>query len=116
MHAFHGGETLTVKGDVLAGRYLFRNEISPEQIEPPPTTMTAEQLRRLVDLLLEIEAWEQRVPARTAVPDESSASLNIKIGELQSNIWEWYNDLHGNDRMIKVKHLLEEIAGPVPNN
>jgi hypothetical protein len=114
MHAFHGGETLTVTGDVLTGKYLFSG-VEPRQIEPPPTTLTGEQLRTLVELLLEIEAWEQRVPARTAVLDESSASLTITIGEIQSSIWEWYNDLNGNDRMLRVKQILEEIAGPVPN-
>ena len=115
MHAFHGGETLTVIGDALTGRYLFRNEVSPEQIEPPPTTLTAEQLHTLVELLLEIEAWEQRVPAREAVPDESAASLSIRVGTVESNIWEWYNDLSGNDRLVRVKQLLEEIAGPLPD-
>ena len=113
MHSFHGGKTLTVKSDMLTGRYLFRNGSTPDLIEPPPTNLTSEQLRALVDLLLEIEAWEQRVPDRTAVPDESSASLTVTIGELQSSIWEWYNDLNGNNRMVKVKQLLEEIAGPV---
>ncbi len=115
MHAFHGGETLTVKGDMLTGKYLIRQGVSPEQIEPPPRKMTAQQLHTLVELLLEIEAWEQRVPERTPVPDESRASLSIKVGELQSSIWEWFNDLSGNDRMVKVKHLLKEIAGPVPD-
>jgi hypothetical protein len=115
MHAFHGGEILTVRGKVLTGRYLSRNEAMLGEISPPPKTLTTEQLRAFVDLLLDLEAWEQRVPSRTAVLDESSASLTITVGELQSFIWEWYNDLHGNERMVRVKEMLEEIAGPVPN-
>ncbi len=115
MHAFHGGETLTVKGNVLSGRYLFRNDVSPSQIEPPPIIMTAQQIRALVQLLLEIEAWEQRVPPRTANLDESAATLSVRVGAFESYIWEWYNDLSGNNRMVRVKQLLEEIAGPVPD-
>ena len=115
MHSFHGGETLTVTGSVLTGRYLFRG-VGRTQIEPPPTSLTVAQLTALIDLLLEIEAWDQRVPARTAVLDESSTSLTISVGELHSSIWEWYNDLNGNDRMVRVKQMLEEIAGPVSND
>jgi hypothetical protein len=115
MHAFHGGETLTVTGDTLTARYLNRGEVSPRQIEPPAIILTAHQLRALVELLLEIEAWEQRVPEREAVPDESAASLSLKIGTVERSIWEWYNDLGGNDRMVRVKQLLEEFAGPIPN-
>lgn len=114
MHAFHGGETFTVKGNVLSGRYLFPNDVSPSQVEPPPITMTAQQLRALVQLLLEIEAWEQRAPEREAVLDESAATLSIKIGSLESYIWEWYNDLSGANRIVRVQQLLEEFAGPAP--
>jgi hypothetical protein len=113
MHGFHGGETLTVKSNVLSGKYLFRNEVSPSQIEPPPIIMTARQMGVLVQLLLEIEAWEQRVPHREAGLDESAATLSIKVGAVESYIWEWYNDLHGNNRMVRVKQLLEEIVGPI---
>ena len=35
MHSFHGGETLTVTGDVLAGKYLLRGA-ERTQVEPPP--------------------------------------------------------------------------------
>jgi len=115
MHAFHGGETLTVTGDTLRARYLSRGDVSPTQIEPPPITMTAQQVRALLQLLLEIEAWEQRVPEREAVPDESAARLSVRVGTVESSIWEWYNDLSGNNRMVRVKQLLEEIAGPVPD-
>jgi hypothetical protein len=62
---------------------------------------------------LEIEAWEQRVPDREAVPDESRVRLSVRAGGLESLIWEWYNDLHGHDRIVRVKRLLEEIAGAV---
>ena len=114
MHAFHGGETLTATGDTLRTRYFFPGDASPRQIEPSPIIMTAQQVRTLVRLLLELEAWEQRVPDREAVLDESVATLSMRIGSIESYIWEWYNDLSANDRIIRVKQLLEKFAGPAP--
>jgi hypothetical protein len=115
MHSFHGGETLTVSGDTMRSRHLFRGGVSPRQVEPPPVIMTVQQVRDLVHLLLEIEAWAQRVPEREAVLDESVATLTVRVGTVESSIWEWYNDLNGNNRIVRAKRLLEEIAGPIPD-
>ena len=65
----------------------------------------------LVDLLVSIEAWEQRVPEREPLPDESRAYLRVTIGEDSTTIWEWYNDLSGNDRIARVKAFLETLGG-----
>ena len=114
MHAFHGGKTLLVKGDTLRARFLLGEGTGRRQVEPPPVSLTADQMHGLVSVLLEIEAWDQRVPECEAVPDESRAGLSISIGTTESRIWEWYNDLGGNNRIVRVKQLLEEIAGPYP--
>lgn len=115
MHPFHGGMTLTVRGSSLEARYLERG-VEPQQVEPEPRPLPPEELRSLVDLLLELEAWEQRVAERDPVPDESRASLTIEVAGESSVIWEWYNDLTGNDRIVRVKLELERLAGPPPSS
>lgn len=116
MHSFHGGKTLSVNGDTLRARYLLRQGAGRKQVDSSPSVLTSDQLHALVSLLLEIEVWEQRVPRREAVRDESIAGLRTTIGEAECGIWEWYNDLGGNDRMVRVKSMLESFAGPPPNS
>jgi hypothetical protein len=45
-----------------------------------------EDLLKLVRLLIRQQAWVQRVPERTARPDESTARLTIRYRNDQSEI------------------------------
>ena len=54
--------------------------------------------------------WEQRVPERTPLPDESRAVLTVSLGPARATTWEWYNDLVENDRLVKVQRTLLSLA------
>lgn len=105
LHGLHGGLKLTVRGDGRVEQNAVR-----EKVGQPKSAVAAVDLQRLVALLVELAAWEQRVPNRMPVPDESRASLSIKLDEKSSTIWEWYNDLGKNQRIVRVRELMKQIA------
>jgi hypothetical protein len=109
LHPLHGGETFTVRGDRLEAAYLDPGAAA-ELVQPQAVTLTGEGVRGLLDELVAVEAWEQRVPEREPFPDESRAYLTVTVGEASTTIWEWYNDLSGNDRIVRVKSVLEAVA------
>ena len=49
-------------------------------------------------------------------PDESRAKLTINYNESSTTIWEWYNDLEVNQRIIKIRELMKDIAWAVNVN
>lgn len=108
MHGLWGGTTITVRGDGSLVR----------QFRPPGATAPVRRETRigqtlvldLVRLLLDLRAWEQRVPARQPVPDESFATLTIDVEGRSSRMWEWFNDLAANNRLFQIKTWLEQVA------
>lgn len=112
MHGLWGGSTLSVDAD---GRYT-RVQAEPGQ---PPQRVDARvdpvRHRALVGLLIELKIWRQRERERTAVPDESTASLRIRCGTAEAAIWEWYNDLDKHRRIARVRDALRALeAAAVP--
>jgi hypothetical protein len=45
------------------------------------------------------------------VPDEVRATLTLRTGDDAASIWEWYNYLEKNDRLVWIRRLLLELAG-----
>ncbi|MBI5499914.1 MAG: hypothetical protein HY907_06700 [Deltaproteobacteria bacterium] len=112
MHGLHGGETITLHGD---------GTVTARRRDPPDTPQTEhsghaspEQVLEVVELLVDIRAWSQEVPERTLVPDESLAHLRLSGVGLEGGFWEFYNDLGGLDRLVRVKQALEALAFPTP--
>jgi hypothetical protein len=106
LHPMHGGLTLTIHGDGHVEKKVLRMESQePRQVSRP-------DLERLVSLLQEIHAWEQRTPERNPVPDESRSLLIVRSGKAETTIWEWYNDMRSNNRIVRVRDLMTEIAMP----
>jgi len=110
-HGLWGGTTIALQSD---GRYR-RDRVDPR--EPPErveTTVDAARHRALARLLVELKAWKQRVPERRAVPDESRAGLTIRCGVAEARIWEWYNALAEQRRILRVREALLAAESPVP--
>lgn len=108
LHPFHGGTEVEVFGDGTAVRTTRRRGDLRASIRQ--TELPDDQVLGLVELLVELEAWEQRVPERAPVPDEGRASLRIEIGGLQGGFWEWYNDLGEHDRLLRISALMGELV------
>ena len=62
----------------------------------------------LVRLLVQLDAWEQRIPDRPPVPDESRAALTISVNGSANRISERFNDLAANNRLVQIKTWLEQ--------
>jgi len=105
LHGLHGGLKLTVHGDGRVEQQAVR-----EKAGQPKESVAAADLQRLIALLVELAAWEQRVPKRRPVPDESQARLSITLDGTSSTIWEWYNDLAKHQRIVRVRELMKQIA------
>ena len=106
MHGLWGGKTLTLDAD---GRYT---RVQAEPGQPPQRVevrVDAARHRALVGLLIELKIWQQRERKRTAVPDESTASLRIRCGTAEAAIWEWYNDLDKHRRIARVRDAVRAL-------
>ena len=109
-HPRWGGHRIVVKGD----RSLEVERWRPNQAASapdrwsgtvPPTAMDA-----LLQLLVEIEAWEQQVEEDSTRIDDATAKLEVRVGGERASIWEWANDLEANRRISRVKQHLEALA------
>ena len=101
MHGLWGGTTIIIRGSGSGeSREREMSDTKPQIVE---TVVPEGKLLELVQLLIELRAWEQVTPERQPLPDESRASLKITVGERTSNMWEWFNDMSKNDRLIKIK-------------
>ena len=112
MHGMHGGTTisLTANGAVESRTVDHRSGLSERRGTIPP-----DSVRAVVQLLVELAAWEQRTPPRRPVPDESAAGLTIRAGGEEVSIWEWYNDMGTNARLIRVLGRLRSFATEDPS-
>ena len=108
MHGLWGGTAMVIRGSGGgARRERARGDAEPEVFE---TTIPRERLLELLKLLIEHEAWEQRTPERQPAPDESRATLTVSVGGRESRIWEWYNEMAKNARLIQIKTKMEEMT------
>jgi hypothetical protein len=109
MHGLWGGSILTVQGDGRLERQVRSRGA------PAPTSSTRQVDQRevlaLIRLLVELFAWKQHTPDSPPIPDESRAYLTISLGERTSRMWERYNDMQANDRLIHVKRWIESQFG-----
>ncbi len=74
------------------------------------SVLSLAEIENLVRLLIDIEAWEQRVPWRETASDESRAYLRVQVGGASSEIWEWYDELDSNLRIVKLLDQLKKFA------
>jgi hypothetical protein len=109
LHGLHGGLTLAIEGE--SGR-VTQKAVRTRAGKPKPVAHA--DMTRLVALLVKHRAWEQRVPERQAVPDESRAQLTISYLGRTATIWEWFNDLEANQRIVEIRELMKEIAWTAP--
>ncbi|MFN0168660.1 MAG: hypothetical protein ACKV22_19725 [Bryobacteraceae bacterium] len=108
LHAMHGGLNLTIRGT---------GEVEQEAVRAPvgqAKRVSGDDLLRLVRLLSTQQVWQQRIPQRTPVPDESRAYLTVRYREDRAEIWEWYNDLEKNRRILPIRELMKQIAWQSP--
>ena len=106
MHGLWGGATITVRGDGSVERHTKALGAPAAQVRH--TTIDQQMLLDLVRLLVQLDAWEQRIPDRPPVADESRASLTISVNGVASRIWEWFNDLAAKNRLVQIKTWLEQ--------
>ncbi|SRR6266511_666197 len=108
MHGLWGGITITLSTD---GTYELleraRGQIVPDMVR---RTVTPAHVQEVIALLLERRLWEQQTLQRTPIPDEVRATLTLRTGNVESSIWELYNKLEKNDRIVRVRRLLLELA------
>ena len=108
MHGLWGGITITLSTD---GTFELleraRGQIVPDMVR---RTVTPAHVQEVIALLLERRLWEQQTLQRTPIPDEVRATLTLRTGNVESSIWELYNNLEKNDRIVRVRRLLLELA------
>ena len=109
MHGLWGGSTLTVRGDGRLERQV-RPRGAPES-RSSNKQIGEHKLLELVRLLVELSAWEQRTPDSPPVPGESRSYLTISLNANTSRIWERFNDMPANNRLIRIKGWIDSQFG-----
>jgi hypothetical protein len=108
MHGLWGGVTITLS---TSGAYELleraRGQVVPDMVRK---TVTPGHVQEVIRLLRETRASEQQALQRTPIPDEVRATLTLRIGDVESSIWELYNNLEKNGRLVRVRRLLLELA------
>jgi hypothetical protein len=107
LHGLWGGATMTLTG---GGEYERTSRDPGGPTVVVQREVAAGRVAAIVRLLLEIEAWEQRVAERPPLPDESRATLTLRCGAAESSIWERFNDLAQGQRLARVRDALAELA------
>ena len=114
MHPLWGGCTLTVRGDGHLERQISARGATAHTSSEK--SISERELLELVRLLVELTAWEQHTADRQPIPDESRATLTISLKGGVSRVWEWYNEMPANDRLIRIKAWLEgQLADGPPD-
>jgi hypothetical protein len=104
LHGLHGGLTLTIHGDGKVTQESVHEKVGEEK------EVLEAELKQLVELLQKHRAWEQKEVERPAVPCESTARLVIKYGDDSVTVWEWYNDLPKNKRLVEIREAMKKAA------
>ncbi len=76
-------------------------------------TVAAEDVLRVVDVVVAIEGWEE-VSGDDLPSDPVEAgkvTLSLRIGDETTSVWEWARDLEANDRLIRVRRVLDQLVG-----
>jgi hypothetical protein len=111
MHWLWGGVTITLS---VTGVYEClehqRESIIPELIRK---TVRPARIQEVIILLRELRAWEQQTLERAPMRDEVRATLILRTDEVESSIWELYNKLERNNRLVRIRKLLLELAKDV---
>lgn len=108
LHGLWGGLRLVIAGTGRVEQTAVRVKAGE------PRRVSRKDLVNLAALLVRHAAWEQRVPARAAAPDETKTSLTISYGRSSATIWEWHNDLVKNRRIGSIGDSMKAIAWKDP--
>src|SRR5688572_16008878 len=85
-----GGERITLRGDGTLQIERWRPGQADD--EPPlvrSNRLSAEDVLVVVRLLVELDAWEQRVEGEEGRVDERQATLTLRTGGGSERVWEW---------------------------
>jgi ankyrin repeat protein len=100
IHGLGGGSTITIRGDGSV-EYQASNQISEHE------------LVAFISRLIELTAWEQlKEPPLDSppVPNETHASLEISVGGRMSRVWERFNELQANNRLMQIRTRMEQLS------
>ncbi|MEM9072570.1 MAG: hypothetical protein AAGE52_28945 [Myxococcota bacterium] len=92
---------------------ILRNDEVTQDDEGAVVTeaqVRAEDMVRLVDVLVSIEGWKHRGSGLPNTPIETGrARLTLRLGGESSEATEYVRDLDSNDRLVRVRQLLDEV-------
>ncbi len=104
IHPTLDGPRLMIKG---TGQIHQEGEKENRGLYPD---LSPAEVENLIRLLLDIEVWEQRTPWREAASDEIRAYLRVQVKGASSEIWEWYDELDDNRRIVQLLDQLKKVA------
>ena len=74
-------------------------------------TLDAREMQRVLETLVAIEAWEQAddgdLPAGPL--EARRAWLELRAEGERARVWEWAHDLEANDRLVRIRRVLDEL-------
>jgi hypothetical protein len=108
MHGLWGGVTITLSTNGAYERLeRARGQMIPDRVG---RTVIPAHVQAVIRTLLEVRAWEQMKLERKPLLDEFLATLTLKVGDAETSIWELYNNLERNGRLVHIRRLLLDLA------
>lgn len=105
MNPFHGGLHLAIHGDGKVEQEAVRQEVRETK------KVSAADMKKLIDLLNQHKAWEQRFSHRQVIqPGESVATLQIRYKLDSVMMWEYHSELAKNNRVLAIRETMKRVA------
>ncbi|MCG7530000.1 hypothetical protein MHM98_01310 [Psychrobium sp. MM17-31] len=100
-HGFHGGIEISVNGEYELSRKSLGVKLAPQS-----ESVTPQSMKHLLQLLLKHQVWLQISSEQPAKVDETRARLTIIYDEQRVELWEWFNEMERNNRLLEIKNFM----------
>ena len=107
MHGLWGGTTITVRGDRTMQTQTRETGAPAASISR--NHINERELINLIQLLIELKAWEQFTPEQQPVAGESRAWLTLSLDDDSIRVWERVNEMAANNRLTQIKKFLQAL-------
>ncbi len=105
-----GGDRIVIAGDGSLRGDRWRPGEAKSEGRYWEGRVPARSVEALVQLLIEIRAWEQEAEEEPMRLEDRRATLTVEVGGERSEIWEYVSDLEARGRIHRVKSHLDALS------
>jgi len=107
-HLLWGGIVISIDGSGACERRRWDRGAKTPAVTPG--SVNPAQFRELLQLLSDLNVWEQQTPDRAPAPDEVRAAVTVRVGDLTGGCWEWYQELEQRGRLSVIRAKMSALV------